>query len=363
MNPGPKRRTMTAQSLEISSKRIPSPNTSPTTSQASIDDEYRAQREQAKLRHWKESEYAAGLVEPTWADELEIARQTGRCCCCCVSREALGQAFQEEIDPGCGCIYLSAVVCSRIGAGRIGNMAVLKERYVWVEAEEDESVIGGEDGHGGDMVCDGFVDEEQALHQRKSLSDDTNETVSKNNLTARRLVRRSEIQFVVGPFWPMLLFITYPLIFGVSIFTLCSALPGRPLPLQIVWGILTGQLIRSLFNTGFRDPGILKRHRDPPPVENDDLDDDDDILSRRRVAFRFKKESGPWRWSDHAQSYRPRNSMYDPDCKVVVEEFDHTCPWTGTAIGKKNMRSFQCFVTLVFICLIMDIFLLTGAVP
>lgn len=314
---------MTLQSLEISAKSTPSLDTISAASQASIDDEYRAQREQTKIRHWKESEYAAGLVEPTWTDELELARQTGQCCCC-ASREALGQAFQEEIDPGCGCIYLSALVCSRIGAGRIGNMVVLKERYVWVEAEEDESVVAGEDGQAGDIVCDGFVDEEQVLHQRKSLSDDTTGTTSENNLTARRLVRRSEIQFVVGPFWPMLLFITYPLIFGVSVVTLCSALPGRPLPLQIVWGILTGQLIRSLFNTGFRDPGILKRYRDPPPVENNDLDDDDDLPSRQRVAFRFKKETGPWRWSDQAQSYRPRNSMYDPDCKVVVEEFDHT---------------------------------------
>ena len=37
----------------------------------------------------------------------------------------------------------------------------------------------------------------------------------------------------------------------------------------------------------------------------------------------------------------------------------YRCPWTGTAIGKKNMRSFQMFVALVFICLIMDIILLT----
>ncbi len=37
-----------------------------------------------------------------------------------------------------------------------------------------------------------------------------------------------------------------------------------------------------------------------------------------------------------------------------------SCPWTGTAIGKNNMGSFQMFVGLVFICLIMDIFLLTA---
>ena len=39
---------------------------------------------------------------------------------------------------------------------------------------------------------------------------------------------------------------------------------------------------------------------------------------------------------------------------------DLSCPWTGTAIGKKNMTSFQFFVGLVFVCLMMDIVLLTG---
>jgi hypothetical protein len=37
------------------------------------------------------------------------------------------------------------------------------------------------------------------------------------------------------------------------------------------------------------------------------------------------------------------------------------CPWTGTAIGRKNMPAFQAFVGLVFFCLIIDILLLTGA--
>lgn len=54
------------------------------------------------------------------------------------------------------------------------------------------------------------------------------------------------------------------------------------------------------------------------------------------------------------------SKRYDPDTAVIVEGFDHTCPWTGTAIGKKNMLAFQCFVTLVFVCLIFDIILLTG---
>ena len=124
----------------------------------------------------------------------------------------------------------------------------------------------------------------------------------------------------------MLLFITYPLIFGVSALTLYTGIPGKPLYVQIGWAALTFQLIRSLFNTGFRDPGMLKRHMDPPPAkEEEDLEENGP--SRRRVrelGFRWRNEEGPWRWSDQAQSYRPRNSMYCPDCKVVIEEFDHT---------------------------------------
>ncbi|KAL7546361.1 hypothetical protein ACHAWF_009692 [Thalassiosira exigua] len=331
----------------------------PSSSSVDIEQRYRDERERAKLRHWRESEYAAGAVEPTWEDELESSRRRGHCCCC-ATKEAAGQIFREEIDPGCGCTYMSALVCSRLGAGRIGNMAILKERYVMVEADDEQ-----EEGEGREQE-DGFVDEEEggtSLHQRgsangggKSRGDGKADVAAKK----KRLVRKREIQYVVGPFWPMLVFITYPLIFGVSALTLHSGLPGKPFVVQLGWALLTGGLIYSLFKTGFRDPGILARHREPPPVE-DDLDDEAARGGgRRRNPFRWRDRGGPWAWSDQAQSYRPRNSMYCPDCKVVVEEFDHTCPWTGTAIGKKNMGSFQMFVGLVFACLIMDIFLLTS---
>ncbi|KAL3770205.1 hypothetical protein ACHAWU_009145 [Discostella pseudostelligera] len=328
--------------------------TNTNKSSSSMDEKYHLEREQAKLRHWKESEHAAGLVEPTWGDELEAYRRKG--CCCPDHREAMSQMFHDEIDPGCGCIYLSALICSRLGAGRIGNMAVLKERYVMVEADDDD----GDEDVDEQVRADGFVDddgeeEDLAIHQRNNIS--SNNSRGKTATKTKQLVRKREIQLVVGPFWPMLLFITYPLIFGVSAFTLYTGLPGKPMYVQIVWALLTLQLIRSLFNTGFRDPGILQRRTRPPPVKEDDSDNDH---ATRRIGFRWGNEDGAWRWSDQAQSYRPKNSMFCPDCKVVIEEFDHTCPWTGTAIGKKNMRSFQMFVGLIFICLIMDIFLLTA---
>jgi hypothetical protein len=290
-----------------------------------VVEKYRQEKQLSKVRHWKESDYAAGLVEPTWSEELEKYNREGRsgcCCCCCPPSAELDQMFQEEMDPGCGCIYLSAVVCSRLGAERIGNMAVLKSRYVMVEVDEDDN----EEEEEEDFVND----DEEALRNRTNPNDSdadgknsgssssTKQKKMKKNQT-KRMMRKREIQFILGPFWPMLLGITYPLIFGVSSLTLFVGLPGRVWYLKLGWTVLTVLLIRALFNTGFRDPGILKRHKDPPKIEDDDED-----VPRRRVGFRWGTEGGPWRWSEQAQSYRPRNSSYDPDCAVIVEEFDHT---------------------------------------
>jgi len=215
--------------------------------------------------------------------------------------------------------------------------------------DDDDCCDEENNGEGGQVQMDGFVDEEDvvssSLHQRNNSGSggDDNKNNSASMTGKKRTVRRREIQLMVGPFWPMLLFITYPLIFGVSALTLWSGIPGKPIYVQIGWALLTGQLIRSLFNTGFRDPGILRRHANPPPAPANN-NEEEDGTNRRRMGFRWGNEEGPWRWSDQAQSYRPRNSMYCPDCNVVIEEFDHTCPWTGTAIGKKNMGAFQMFV-------------------
>lgn len=295
-----------------------SPGNDSFDTKLSLTEKYQQEKQQSKVRHWKTSEYAAGLVEPTWEDELEKYNREGRsgCSCCCPPQ------FQEEIDPGCGCVYLSAVVCSRLGADRIGNMAVLKSRDVMVEVDGDND---GDDEEEEDFVND---DEEEALQHRsnKIENDDAKNNNSKKkkkkDQSKKRYVRKREIQFIVGPFWPMLLGITYPLIFGVSTLTIFIGLPGRVWYIQVGWTVLTVLLIRALFNTGFRDPGILARHKDPPKKSEDEEEEDD--IPRRRIGFRWGTEGGPWTWSEQAQSYRPRNASYDPDCAVVVEEFDHT---------------------------------------
>ena len=102
-------------------------------------------------------------------------------------------------------------------------------------------------------------------------------------------------------YWPMLVCVTYPLIFGLSGVTLFTVIPKKTFLVQFVWFALTTGLIVALALTACRDPGILPRHESPPP----------------------QNENG-WRWSDRALSYRPRGAFYDPDTAVIVEGFDHT---------------------------------------
>lgn len=107
--------------------------------------------------------------------------------------------------------------------------------------------------------------------------------------------------FLCLQYWPMLCMVTYPLIFGVSIATLVTAIPGKHVLIQLFWASCTVGLIYALAMTAFRDPGILPRYATAPP-----------------------NSDGTWRWSDRAHSFRPRGAWYDPDTGVIVEGFDHT---------------------------------------
>eukprot|EP00980_Cylindrotheca_fusiformis_P023839 scaffold11043_cov122-Cylindrotheca_fusiformis.AAC.6 len=227
---------------------------------------------QKRIQDWKDGPFAESMVR-TW--EEERARYDGA-----LFKELTG----NEATP---CICCSAFACSKVGAGRIGHMAILKQSTEWVEeVEEDE-----------------------------------------NGEARTRRFTRPKLDMVMGPYWPMLLLITYPLILGVSGLTLVKCIPYKHPLIVLLWLVCTVGLIVSLALTAFRDPGILPRYEKPPPTE----------------------DAASWRWSDRTHSYRPRGAFYDPDTGVIVEAFDHTCPWTGTAIGKKNIGSFYYFVALAWI--------------
>ena len=85
----------------------------------SLDDRLDAesQYQQQRIKQWKEGPFATGFTEQTWeADYNKFRHNLGGECSKCMDN--------EDTMP-CGCC--SAVVCSALGAGRVGNIAVLKE--------------------------------------------------------------------------------------------------------------------------------------------------------------------------------------------------------------------------------------------
>ena len=85
----------------------------------------------------------------------------------------------------------------------------------------------------------------------------------------------------------------------------------------------------ALMCTAMSDPGIYPRHSKP-------LEDS-------------------WTYSEYAQSYRPAGVIYCQQCQVLIEEYNHFCPWSGIVIGKGNEPFFQVFITSTVLALLYDV--------
>lgn len=133
--------------------------------------------------------------------------------------------------------------------------------------------------------------------------------------------RRGKPIVIVGPYWTMLVFVTLPLsVIGPALVATlwCSRLHQG---IQLTYAALVAFVAIALLATALRDPGILLRHASAPDET--------------------------WTWNDQARTFKPPNARYCPWCDCVLESFDHTCPWTGTAIAKNNIASFRCFVGFI----------------
>jgi len=56
---------------------------------------------------------------------------------------------------------------------------------------------------------------------------------------------------------------------------------------------------------------------------------------------------GGWFWNEQVGSFRPPGALYCRECKVLIQDYDHLCPWTGTGIGRGNMFFFKGFLVMV----------------
>jgi hypothetical protein len=243
-----------------------------TTDEENSMDDHNNSTHQA-LEHWRQSPFAVGFTKPTWKDEVMTFRDACLACTAGANRDTSSY-------------ICSAFLCSKLNAGRVGNMFVLRQR------DEEYVLENGERKKRPRLIC------------------------------------------VAGPYWTFMAFITMPLILIVSAWTAFRKVNEVSIIVTFVWLFLLLGLVFSLLNVACRDPGIMYRCPERPP------------------------ECDDWTWNDQALTFRPRNALYDPTCAVVVEEFDHTCPWTGTAIGKKNIMWFWAFQFFLFAALVLDIVLL-----
>ena len=93
-----------------------------------------------------------------------------------------------------------------------------------------------------------------------------------------------------------------------------------------------------LFLTASSDPGMALRSLDPR-MQNSAKPQPP---SRARVTLDGQK---CWlRFCYTCHIYRLPRMSHCSICDNCVDSFDHHCPWTGTCIGRRNYRSFLCFV-------------------
>jgi hypothetical protein len=143
---------------------------------------------------------------------------------------------------------------------------------------------------------------------------------------------------LLGPYWTTMVFFTLPALLTAS--AVASSLIATPAA-HIAYWLLTLWALGWLVVTGTRDPGIVRHYKLPPPGSE-----------------------STWIFSTQARSYRPPGSLYSRDANCVIEGFDHTCPWTGTAIGRGNTGPFHVFVFSVCTLLGADLALcLHAALP
>jgi len=132
---------------------------------------------------------------------------------------------------------------------------------------------------------------------------------------------------IVGPCWPCCSFITLPLIVGisglVSYYVVFNKNLGLPIWVGALYISIVALTLVALCCVSCRDPGLLERVTDE------------------------EAGHGGWFWNEQVGSFRPTGAMYCRECKALIEDFDHLCPWTGTGIGGKNIAAFKFFVVCV----------------
>ena len=96
-----------------------------TTPMQSVEERYENEAYNLKMKHWKESPFAVGMTEVTWADEsAKLSSRTSR------------DGDDGSVDSA-NCLCFSAHICPHVpGVVRVGNMSVLKQSTITMDVEQ-----------------------------------------------------------------------------------------------------------------------------------------------------------------------------------------------------------------------------------
>lgn len=125
------------------------------------------------------------------------------------------------------------------------------------------------------------------------------------------------------------LLITLSIIALITVLIYATVITNQMMAERIVGLSLSCMSMFALLCTACSDPGIFPRHAKPL--------------------------GEGWTYSEYAQSYRPEGVIYCQQCQVLIEEYNHFCPWSGIVIGKGNEACFQTFITSTTCALIYDV--------
>lgn len=107
-----------------------------TATSVSLDARYHIESLDIQNKAWQESYFARGAVRSTWEAEYAELHENGWNGECSKMMDG-----NPKNSVPCGCC--SAIVCTALGAGRVGNMAVLKQSNEWVTEEVPDEENGG----------------------------------------------------------------------------------------------------------------------------------------------------------------------------------------------------------------------------
>mmetsp|Transcript_32229 Transcript_32229/g.41423 ORF Transcript_32229/g.41423 Transcript_32229/m.41423 type:complete len:361 (+) Transcript_32229:271-1353(+) len=145
---------------------------------------------------------------------------------------------------------------------------------------------------------------------------------------------KRELWLVLGPYWPFCLSLTTSLMVFIPMMVIIICWHIIPFK-EVIYAFIALTLLSllALASVACRNPGLIPHYHDEP----------EESMSSP-VGVRPNRK---WIFNDMTSSWRPRGAVYDRDVNAIIAEFDHVCPFTGTAIGGNNIYCFYWFVGMI----------------